>query len=68
MKQRAATAAATAWPAPRNAISRALWLTCQLKALLAPYPSKAMTCWPVSRRVGNIKNNDPSLIEPVAAA
>jgi len=25
-----------------------------------------MTCWPVSRRVGNVKNNDPSLIEPVA--
>jgi|SRR5215469_8103079 len=39
----------------------------QLKALLAPYPSEAMTCWPVSRRVGNVKNNDPSLIEPVVA-
>jgi len=26
-----------------------------------------MTCWPVSARVGNVKNNDPSLIEPVAA-
>jgi hypothetical protein len=25
-----------------------------------------MTCWPVSARVGNVKNNDPSLIEPVA--
>jgi hypothetical protein len=24
-----------------------------------------MTCWPVSTRVGNVKNNDPSLIEPV---
>ena len=23
-------------------------------------------CWPVSVRVGNVKNNDPSLIEPVA--
>jgi putative SOS response-associated peptidase YedK len=39
----------------------------QLKALLAPYPSEAMTCWPVSTRVGNVKNNDRSLIEPVAA-
>jgi SOS response associated peptidase (SRAP) len=38
----------------------------QLKALLAPYPSEAMACWPVSARVGNIKNNDPSLIEPRA--
>jgi hypothetical protein len=25
-----------------------------------------MICWPVSARVGNVKNNDPSLIEPVA--
>jgi putative SOS response-associated peptidase YedK len=39
-----------------------------LKALLTPYPSDEMTCWPVSARVGSIKNNDPSLIEPVAAA
>jgi putative SOS response-associated peptidase YedK len=38
-----------------------------LKALLAPYPSTKMTCWPVSPRVGNVKNNDPSLIEPLAA-
>ena len=37
----------------------------QLKALLAPYPSDDMTCWPVSTRVGNVKNNDPSLIEPI---
>jgi putative SOS response-associated peptidase YedK len=36
-----------------------------LKALLAPYPSDDMTCWPVSARVGNVKNNDPSLIEPI---
>jgi len=27
-----------------------------------------MTCWPVSPRVGNVKNNDASLIEPVALA
>ena len=39
----------------------------QLKALLAPYPSAEMRCWPVSPRVGNVKNNDPSLIEPLAA-
>ena len=39
----------------------------QLKAMLAPYPSAGMTCWPVSTRVGNVKNNDPSLIEPIAA-
>jgi putative SOS response-associated peptidase YedK len=38
----------------------------RLKALLAPYPSTKMTCWPVSARGGNVKNNDPSLIEPLA--
>jgi putative SOS response-associated peptidase YedK len=54
-----------AWP---------LWLgeqpadVLQLKALLAPYPSDDMICWPVSARVGNVRNNDSSLIEPVAAA
>ena len=38
-----------------------------LKALLRPFPSDEMTCWPVSARVGNVKNNDPTLIEPIAA-
>jgi putative SOS response-associated peptidase YedK len=37
-----------------------------LKALLRPYPSDEMICWPVSPRVGNVKNNDASLIEPLA--
>jgi len=27
-----------------------------------------MICWPVSARVGNVRNNDSSLIEPVAPA
>jgi putative SOS response-associated peptidase YedK len=39
-----------------------------LKALLAPYRSDAMIFWPVSARVGNVRNNDSSLIEPVTAA
>jgi len=38
-----------------------------LKAMLAPFPSDEMTSWPVSARVGNVKNNHPSLIEPIAA-
>jgi hypothetical protein len=25
-----------------------------------------MTCWEVSARVGNVRNDDPSLIEPLA--
>src|SRR3984957_3905390 len=40
----------------------------QLKTLLAPSPADDMICWPVSARVGNVRNNDSSLIEPVAAA
>jgi putative SOS response-associated peptidase YedK len=39
-----------------------------LKALFTPYPSEEMVAWPVSPRVGNVKNNDPSLIEPIAGA
>jgi putative SOS response-associated peptidase YedK len=38
----------------------------ELKAMLVPYPAAEMTCWPVSPRVGNVKNNDPSLVEPIA--
>jgi putative SOS response-associated peptidase YedK len=37
----------------------------QLKSLLLPYPSGGMIAWPVSKRVGSVKNNDPSLIEPI---
>jgi putative SOS response-associated peptidase YedK len=29
------------------------------------YLSDEMICWPVSTRVSNTKNNDPSLIEPI---
>ena len=39
----------------------------QLKSLV-PYSSGGMVCWPVSQRIGNVRNNDPSLIEPTAAA
>jgi putative SOS response-associated peptidase YedK len=39
----------------------------RLKALLARYPTKEMVAWPVSPRVGNVKNNDPSLVEPIPA-
>jgi putative SOS response-associated peptidase YedK len=36
----------------------------ELKSILVPYAGP-MVAWPVSARVGNVKNNDPSLIEPV---
>jgi hypothetical protein len=26
-----------------------------------------MACWPVSPPVGNVRNNDPCLIDPIAA-
>jgi putative SOS response-associated peptidase YedK len=51
-----------------------LWLgevpadAAELMTLLAPYPAAEMTCWPVSPRVGNVKNNDPSLVERLGAA
>jgi hypothetical protein len=30
-----------------------------------PYPAAGMTRWPVSKRVGNVKNNDPNLVAPI---
>ena len=39
----------------------------QLKSLLKPYPADDMVVWPVDRRVGNVNNKDPALIEPAAA-
>jgi len=40
----------------------------ELRSLLVPYPAEDMVIWPVDQRVGNVKNKDPSLIEPGAAA
>ena len=31
--------------------------------LLRPYPAERMRAWPVSDRVGNVRNNDPQLLE-----
>jgi putative SOS response-associated peptidase YedK len=39
----------------------------ELQGLLRPYREDGLVMWPVSRRVGNVKNNDPSLVEPLAA-
>ena len=39
----------------------------ELKSLLVPYPAEDMIIWPVDKRVGNVNNKDPSLIEPAAA-
>jgi putative SOS response-associated peptidase YedK len=40
----------------------------ELKALLMPCPAEDLALWPVDKRVGNVKNNDPPLVEPVALA
>ena len=39
--------------------------TAELKALCAPFPSEAMTSWPVDRAVGNVKNDEPRLVDAV---
>ncbi len=37
-----------------------------LAALLAPCPAEALRLWPIGPRVGNVRNDDPGLIEPAA--
>ena len=54
-------AAWSAWLGEEPAVAAAL------KALLAPYPPGDMALWPVDKRVGDVKNNDPALFEPVTA-
>jgi putative SOS response-associated peptidase YedK len=34
--------------------------------LLRPFPAEKMVSWPVSDRVGNVRNNDPQLLEEPA--
>ena len=33
--------------------------------LLKPYPANEMEAFPVGKRVGNVRNNDAELIEPI---
>jgi putative SOS response-associated peptidase YedK len=37
----------------------------ELKAMLAPYPGAGLTFWPVDRRVGNVRNDNPDLFAPL---
>jgi putative SOS response-associated peptidase YedK len=39
----------------------------ELNVLLEPYSDSAMAFWPVDRRVGNIRNDDPDLFAPFVA-
>jgi putative SOS response-associated peptidase YedK len=34
--------------------------------LFRSYPADKMLAWPVSDRVGNVRNNDPALLERLA--
>jgi putative SOS response-associated peptidase YedK len=36
-----------------------------LRAMLRPYPSDAMTFWPVDRRLGDVRNDSPDLFAPL---
>jgi hypothetical protein len=51
------------WMARSRLCTDSPWL--RLNALLASYPSDDMIAWPVSARVGDVKNNDSGLIEPI---
>ena len=52
-----------AWP---------LWLgeaeasPAQLQALLSPYPAELMRVYPIGPAVGNVKNDEPGLLDPAA--
>jgi len=46
-----------------------LWLTPEASSsiptsLLKPFPASRMRAWPVGSRVGNVRNNDPQLLQP----
>jgi putative SOS response-associated peptidase YedK len=49
-------------------LSRDITDSHQVERLLVPYPAEAMTAWPVSLAVNNVRNDDPRLIEPLTDA
>ena len=38
-----------------------------LRGMLRPFPAELMGAYPIGRRVGNVRNNDPALLVPLAA-
>ncbi|HWB01032.1 MAG TPA: SOS response-associated peptidase [Pirellulales bacterium] len=56
---------------PRHAVDH--WLAPnvndpeELKPMLAQFPGEEMQSWPVGKAVGNVRNQGPALMEPVAA-
>ena len=51
----------------RNGWGRSHPVWSRSKRCSRQFPSEEITCWPVSTRVGNVRNNDPNLIDPIAA-
>jgi putative SOS response-associated peptidase YedK len=46
----------------------AAWLgeeECEPTSLLAPFPAERMNCWPVDKKVGNVKCNDSDCVEKI---
>ena len=41
--------------------------TGQSKIALSGCPARAMTAHPVSKAVGNVRNDEPELVEPIGA-
>jgi putative SOS response-associated peptidase YedK len=39
----------------------------RLLMMLKPFPAEQMECYPVGTAVGNVKNDEPGLLVPVAA-
>ena len=37
----------------------------ELQAMLKPYPADAMEAFKIGPRIGNVKNDEPSLVEPI---
>ena len=51
-----------------GAADRDRWLNPEIEDpadLLRAYPSDLVTCWPVTKKVGNVRNNTPDLLKPV---
>lgn len=40
----------------------------ELKAMLRPFPANRMTMWAIDKRIGNVKNDSPDLLDPVPEA
>jgi len=38
----------------------------ELLALLIPYPAELMRVYPIAKAVGNVRNDEPALLEPLS--